>query len=605
MRLTHTEHAQRKPQWERIRDALAGEEQVKSKGTKYLPMLGSQAEERDQAQYDNYKLRATWYGASKRTQLGLTGALTAKQVTIEGLPEALLADARDNLGPSWEPLDHIAQQVVLDLVSVGRHVLLVDAGKEPDEDGVIRPYIANLRPEDVVHWRYGRVGGRRQPVLAIVREDHERDVANDRSGTDVEVVDQWRFLRLGFPPQAIVAMAAPGAFDGMEGKPVYWQELYRQPEQGQASTASIVTGTEGLDLIEVVVPTKAGGRLWREIPIDAVNAISGLTFSTEDPVMEDLVSAQFAFYRRSADLEWGRHICAIPQPWTAGFHVPEGEKLVVGACGAWNADDVNAKVGYLEFTGAGLGHLVEGQKESKAEMAVQGARMLEEQPAGVEAMGTVRLRQAGERSVVGSIGRNASAALTRALQRWASWRSPAFESDEQMRVIQCRLDLDMDLSRMDPAELTALNASLQAGTMSWQTFVANLQRGKMLPDGVEAEEEARRIQEGGPGRSRIEEIKLLQADVTAGRISIETYLRMVESLGFYPGLDAATEVEKVRAEKTAADESLLLQIAARDAALNGGQGTPTPPREEESQDDEQPAEESGDDDEEGQEAGQE
>lgn len=579
MRLKHSEYVLRHPQWERIRDALGGEDPVKEKGFKYLPMLGSQAEANDVAQYNNYKSRATWYGASKRTQLGLTGALTAKQPSLEGLPEDMLADARDNLGPAWEPLDHVAKQMALDLVSVGRHALLVDAGQDPDPDGVVRPYIANIPAEDVVHWRYGRIGGRRQPELVILREDHERPVQGDRSDTDTEIVDQWRFLRLGEPPQEIVNLAKPGAFDGQDGQPVYWQEVYRKPDLGEKA-ATAVTGTEGLVLVEVVVPTKAGGRLWREIPIDVVNAVGGITLDTEDPPMQDLVSAQFAFYRRSADLEWGRHICAIPQPWTAGFRVGEGEKLVVGAGSAWNADDVNAKVGYLEFTGAGLGNLVEGQKESKAEMAVQGARMLEEQPAGVEAMGTVRLRQAGERSVLGSIATNGSMAMTRALQRWASWRSPTFETDAQLRGIQCRLDLDMDLSRMDPAELTALTASLQAGTMSWQTYVSNLQRGKMLPDGVEAEEEARRIQEGGPGRSRIEEVKLLQADVTAGRISIETYLRMVEALGFYPGLDVSAEVEKVHAEKAAADDRLFLQIAARDAALNGGKGTPTPPREE-------------------------
>ena len=60
---THPEYDAKAPQWSRARDVLAGEDAVKAAGDKYLPRLESQSEE----DYQAYKTRASFYGATART----------------------------------------------------------------------------------------------------------------------------------------------------------------------------------------------------------------------------------------------------------------------------------------------------------------------------------------------------------------------------------------------------------------------------------------------------------------------------------------------------------------------------------------------------------
>ena len=50
-------------EWARARDVLAGEDDVKAAGVKYLPRLDSQSEE----EYAAYKARASFFGATART----------------------------------------------------------------------------------------------------------------------------------------------------------------------------------------------------------------------------------------------------------------------------------------------------------------------------------------------------------------------------------------------------------------------------------------------------------------------------------------------------------------------------------------------------------
>lgn len=52
------------PRWERCRTALQGQDAVHAAGEKYLPKLAGQ----DKAEYDAYKGRAMFYGATARTE---------------------------------------------------------------------------------------------------------------------------------------------------------------------------------------------------------------------------------------------------------------------------------------------------------------------------------------------------------------------------------------------------------------------------------------------------------------------------------------------------------------------------------------------------------
>ncbi len=306
-----------------------------------------------------------------------------------------------------------------------------------------------FKAEDIVFWHCTDIGGRKVPTVVTIRQTYEVPKQGDLIGNETEMREQFLILRLGFVSDHEYALRAKGG-EALASAPasemVYWQEYWR----ASAKKGSGVRSGQ-LELCAVKVPTKNGGRYWNEIPMDIVNAVGGVSVDIETAPMLGLCNVMLSHYRGSADLEWGRHMTAIPQPWVSGFQLEEGAKLMVGCGYAWASPEPGANAQYLEFSGAGLGHIREGLKDKEQQMAVLGARMLEEQPATAEAMGTVRLRQAGERSVLSTIAENVSEATTRAIQRWMAWQFPAYDDTATAQEIRYSLVADFDASRMDQA----------------------------------------------------------------------------------------------------------------------------------------------------------
>jgi len=560
MNIFHDEYTATAPLWRKVRDCIEGEDRVKHERERYLPMLTSQRESNDLyalESYNNYLLRASFYGAASRTQAGLVGAVLRRPATVEGLPDAQLEQLQDNAGPNYEGMQALVMRQLSELVSVGRYGLLVERG----EDATQPPYLCIFKAEDIVFWHCKNIGGRKVPTTVTIRQTYEVPKRGDLIGNETEVREEYLILRLGFVADHAYALQAMGG-EALASAPasemVYWQEYWRTSDKKGSGVRS-----GQLELCSVKVPTKNGGRYWNEIPMDIVNAVGGVTVDVESPPMLGLCNVMLSHYRGSADLEWGRHMTAIPQPWVSGFQLEEGTKLVVGCGYAWASPEPGANAQYLEFSGAGLGHIREGLKDKEQQMAVLGARMLEEQPATAEAMGTVRLRQAGERSVLSTIAENVSEAMTRAIQRWMAWQFPAYDDTDTAKGISYHLIADFDASRMDPGELSTLTQSLQAGTISWETYAYNLRRGEMLPPGVSDDDERERIQTGAPGRSRKDELQMLQADVREGRISQRTYLERVKALGMLGEVEVEAELEAAELDKERATEAQMARFMQR------------------------------------------
>ena len=110
-------------------------------------------------------------------------------------------------------------------------------------------------------------------------------------------------------------------------------------------------------------------------------------------------------------------------------------------------------------------------------------RLLEEKISGsVEAADTIRTRQSGEQSVLRSLAHTVSHALTVSM----NWLMPWLGATGTVKV---ELNKDFVDARLDPQEQLALMTQLQAGTISFETYYYNLQRGELTRPGVEAEEE--------------------------------------------------------------------------------------------------------------------
>ena len=112
-------------QYDLIEDCLAGEQQVKYRRTKYLPMPNpSDQSPENMARYEAYLTRAVFYNTTQRTQLGLRGQVFLRDPLVE-VPTLLEPVVEDATG-SGVPLQQVAQECVDKALAYGRVGLFVD-----------------------------------------------------------------------------------------------------------------------------------------------------------------------------------------------------------------------------------------------------------------------------------------------------------------------------------------------------------------------------------------------------------------------------------------------------------------------------------------------
>jgi len=337
-------------------------------------------------------------------------------------------------------------------------------------------------PENIINWKTSKIDGRNKLSLVVLKE------IMGKGGDEFKKEEQtiYRLLRLVSGP---IQMVDGELLEGLIFVVERWIKVEKPQKPDEFEKPQ---KPDEFVLIDSVIPRLQGGNHLDYIPFTFIGT------TTTNPKVEksqllDLVNVNLSHYRTSADLEHGRHFTALPTAWVAGFDVDKGNKLQVGSATAWVSDNPNARAGFLEFSGAGLGSLEKAQDSKERLMAVLGARLLEAQRQGVEAAEALQLRQSGEGSVLLNVALSVSEGVTFALKAIADW----FGIQEKSGII-FKLNTDFNVVKVDSAILTTLMQSLQGGNISWDTWFYNLERGELIPDGVDADTERGLIEQGVP-----------------------------------------------------------------------------------------------------------
>jgi hypothetical protein len=446
----HPEFMVWQDRWQRCRDVYGGEDAVKARRTTYLPTLEGQKE--TDASYSTYLQRAMFFPALERTVGGLIGTATRKPPVI--LAPTSVNDYIDDLTLVRDNFQAVLIRVLQELLLLGRVGIFVDWN-----EGLGRPYWTIYGAEQILNWQSERTPDSEIKLTHLVLE--ERVSAEGRDEFAHEQVTQYRELRL---------------VDGQ----VLEMRLWRLGGERKEFV-----------VVDTVVPRRGGTPL-SSIPFVFIGP-RGVTPPVQKPPLLDLVNLSLSHYRSSADLEHGRHFTALPTPWVTGWAGDTtGSALAIGSGTAWIIPNEQAKIGMLEFTGQGLGALERALESKERAMAVVGARLLEQQPRQAETAEAVRLRQAGEHSVLSTIIGSASAGLTLALQ-WMSWWTGVDAVGS--KDIEIQLSKDFFEARLDAQEITALVGLWQASAISYETLYWNLQQGEWARPGITWEEEKDEIDE--------------------------------------------------------------------------------------------------------------
>jgi hypothetical protein len=476
----HPAYQDRVAEWEQVEDCVEGAKAVKARGQTYLHALSNQKPE----DYSSYKRRAVFFQATARTADAWLGMLArrAPAVTAPSL-DAILAD----IDLQGNPVGNYSETVLWHLIKTARAGTLIDWSLTDN-----RPYVAHYAAVDIINWTVQRIGGVPTLTSLILHEISEEYVpATGTTAPDPyerPSYHQWREFTLNIAPAPEGTPADTPAV-----RSVTWK-LWRQKQESKPITTTTKKATkgskaEGDEFIQIAT----GELTRRNIPLPAIPFVfhgTGDDRATPDkPPLLDLSEINLSHYCLSADYEHGLHIAGLPTPWAAGFTSDGDTKLSLGMTTAWVSDDVQAKCGFLEFTGTGLTAIKDALKDKEAQMASLGAKPLEARTQDAEALETVKLRASAESNSLTSIAEAASRSLGEVV-RWLAWwagTAASIKDLEQSHTVA--INKDLISHKISPQMLTGLTAALQAGAISYETYFYQLVEGEIIPEGRTVEEE--------------------------------------------------------------------------------------------------------------------
>lgn len=512
--------------WSRVRAAVDGEDAVKAKGAEFLPVLDGMTNEgaiipgamggtSHGKEYQAYKLRASFFEAPERTLQGLAGAVMRKVPDIDVPPALDPVLARATL--RGDSLDQFTRQIVLEQISVGRMFAVTDILVDPISKNVVRPYAVLYKAEELINWRTSTINGAETLSLVVVREDIEKE---GEDAFTAEHCEAYRVFRAGNPftggplsdeeldhlgigqedwlkaaeagdhEDHVSSLLAFHKLDPSHLKnALHWQEVHEA-----ATDAAGGTKQDEFAFVSRTFPKRAGGHPWTTIPGEIINALE-VGSDVQRPPLLPVCNLALSHYRNSADYEHGMHFTALPTAWAAGFDVGKDSSLEIGSTVAW-IGETGARAGYLEFTGAGLRSIMEAMEAKERRMAVVGARFLEEQAQSQQDTATaVRYRHSGDKSMLAVIADTASEGVTKLLGYMLQWMTSGPVPQDVLDGITYQLHTDFNPNGLDPQACAVLLQKLVAGSISFDTYFFNMQRGEMYPDGWTPDDEKRAMAE--------------------------------------------------------------------------------------------------------------
>lgn len=458
VKTTHAEYDRLAPLWKRCRDAVTGQAAIHAAGIEYLPKL----KEETDPDYKARRCRSDFFNATYRTTSALTGMAFHKP-PVAKLPSAM-ETWKDDINLAGVNLDALAEQVVEEVLEVGRVGILVDhppavvtpISQAAAETMGLRPSIQLYQAEAIRNWKTGRVNNKRVLTQVVLGETEQ--VAKDEFETKAE--DRYRVLDLDEAGN-------------------YRQRLFKV-EDGK----DIQIGAD--------IYPQMNGKSLPFIPFLIVGR-SGKGDMPDEPPLIDLVDANIAHYQVNADYRHGLHFTGLPTLFLAGVVQEDGASpFYIGGQAAITSQHPDAKGMFIEYTGQGLNAVKDALAGLERRMAILGARMIADESKQAETLGATRIKRMGENSVLSRIVIAASEAIEAALGIMAQW---AGVSDAG---IEYQINRDFAPAMLGAQELTALVGSWQAGAISEAELFDVLKRGDVIDAGKTLEEHQEEVGQGAP-----------------------------------------------------------------------------------------------------------
>lgn len=430
---------------------------MRAAGTTYLPKEPAES----QPAYDNRRNRSTLFNAFSKTVSDMTGKVFTKAVMLSKEVPQQLQDFAENIDLAGRHLNVFARDVFFDGLQVGGNYILVDMPpKMENADGSpvtlaqeqaakIRPYLIHITVERVLGWKADTIGG----VTTLTQIRFKECVSEpdgefgEKEVEQIRVIDAgvnggnatWRTFRKSTTP-----------------KPTDEWELYRS---GSTTLAKIT-----------LVPFYT-------------NRTGFMTFS---PPLEKLADLNVAHWQSQSDQRNILHVARVPILFGAGFDADA--TLAVGASEMVRSSAPDAKLTYVEHSGAAISAGDKDLENIERQMEAMGLQLLVGKPGGQSATGEIR-DDSKENSPLAMMADALGDALEQALGFMAEYIGLGINGDNGGSVTVNK-DFGVSSMRGDLQQLIAARAN---GDISRETLWEEMQRRDYLGPTFDGDVEKERI----------------------------------------------------------------------------------------------------------------
>lgn len=442
---------------EMVRTLMGGTAAMRAAGTRYLPQ--EPAEPVDA--YRNRLQRSTLFNALGKTVADMTGKVFKKPIVLGDDVPGQIRQYTENIDAAGRHLNVFARDLFADGLQTGITFILVDMPQKverPDgrpatladeQRSGNRPYLVHIRVEDLIGWKSAWIGG--SETLTQVRI---RECVTEQDGEFGEKeVEQVRLL-----------------------EPGKWT-TYRKTRLGDGLEAWTIheSGTTSVEKITLV-------------PV----YISRIAFMRGAPPLGKLAELNVAFWQSASDQRNILHVARVPILFGSGWTADD--QIVVGAGNLIRNSNPEAKLQYVEHSGAAIGAGRDELLDLQFQMQTQGLQLLIPQPGGKTATGEIR-DDAKENSPLAMMATALQDAIEQALGFMAEYVGLGEDVGGEVVV---NTDFGVSLGGQD---LQPLLDAVNSGQISKKTFWAEWKRRGVLGDGFDPEIEADRLASEAPALS--------------------------------------------------------------------------------------------------------
>lgn len=429
----HPEYAERKEDWDLIRDSLEGERVVKREGEKYLPMPSGflSADDGGAKFYRDYQKRARFGEYLTPTVAGMLGVIHSSE-------EKARIEIPTQLEYLWEssdgndtPLESFHQSLTEAVLSYGRAGVQVTA---PSEGG--DPYLALWGTHAIVNW------------------DEEFVVLDDSQYERSEFVWTWKEIR------RVISSSDSGVMS------VQYKDGIKN-EDGEIEIKGV------------------NGSLSR-FPFILVNPF-GVGLELKAPPVLGVARAAVSEYQLSADYRWQLYMSGQETLVVINADAPTavGAGVVIELKGETDGKQPDAK--YVGPSGSGISAHQTAMKDERDKAVAAGAKLLYFDKNAAESGDALRTRFKGHAATLMGVAQASCRALERALRVAGEMRGLG---DDAINRIVVTPPKDLEENMMSGTEAEAWTRVWEMGGFSSMSLHERLQRGGAIsPDRTFEEEQ--------------------------------------------------------------------------------------------------------------------